>query len=310
MTETIKLVLTQFTDETIMIFSLLLIVNLVGITIYWFYNRRKFQELTHEIPAVIVKNYLDSIIQNSNSLKSSLFRGGGLEIGAGIPSVVPINELPQSRIHSMNETEEASQKNAEIAALTLKLTDKQKQISDLEHTIQDLSANKGLGAESDLLKKDLLSANNKIKDLEDLLKTTSGSTGTGKDDVEVEALKNENDELKNRLKEYAIIEGDIADLKRYELENEQLKKELAEYKSMLASKKSESQTEMIQKASEMDDVDDLEAAMAQAIAESQMPAKAPVQEAQELEIKSSSSKDEGEDKSADELLSEFEKMLG
>ncbi len=309
MSETVKLVLTQFTDETIMIFSLLLIVNLVGITIYWFYNRRKFQELTHEIPAVIVKNYLDSIIQNSNSLKSSLFRGGGLDVGQGIPSVVPISELPQSRIHSINETEEVSQKNAEIAALTLKLSDKQKQVSDLEHTIQDLSANKGLGAESDLLKKDLLSANNKIKELEDLLKN-SGSSAGGMD-VEVEALKNENDELKNRLKEYAIIEGDIADLKRYELENEQLKKELAEYKSMVANKNSVSQTEMIQEAkSAADDMDDLEAAMAQAIAESQAPKAAPIPEAQELEVKANSSKDEGENKSADELLSEFEKMLG
>lgn len=309
MSETVKLVLTQFTDETIMIFSLLLIFNLVGITIYWFYNRRKFQELTHEIPAVIVKNYLDSIIQNSNSLKSSLFRGGGLDVGQGIPSVVPINELPQSRIHSINETEEVSQKNAEIAALTLKLSDKQKQVSDLEHTIQDLSANKGLGAESDLLKKDLLSANNKVKELEALLKN-SGSSAGGMD-VEVEALKNENDELKNRLKEYAIIEGDIADLKRYELENEQLKKELAEYKSMVADRKSVSQTEMIQQANRAtDDMDDLEAAMAAAIAESQAPAKTPAPETQELEIKSDNSKDEGENKSADELLSEFEKMLG
>lgn len=311
MSETVKLVLTQFTDETIMIFSLLLIVNLVGITIYWFYNRRKFQELTHEIPAVIVKNYLDSIIQNSNSLKSSLFRGGGLDIGQGIPSVVPVSELPQSRIHSINETEEVSQKNAEIAALTLKLTDKQKQITDLEHTIQDLSANKGLGAESDLIKKDLLSANNKVKELEDLLKN-SGNSEANVMGVEVEALKNENDELKNRLKEYAIIEGDIADLKRYELENEQLKKELAEYKSMVANKNSVSQSEMIQQASEVEDVDDLEAAMAQAIAESQAPApaKAATPEAQELEIKADDAKDEGEKKSADELLSEFEKMLG
>ena len=70
MSETVKLVLTQFTDETIMIFSLLLIVNLVGITIYWFYNRRKFQELTHEIPAVINKFLGNGIIFRFISLKT------------------------------------------------------------------------------------------------------------------------------------------------------------------------------------------------------------------------------------------------
>ena len=88
--ETVRLILTKFTDETITIFGVMLLLTLISIIAYWFYNRKKFRELSHEIPASVVKNYLDSIIQNSNSLKSSLFRGGGLDMGTGIPSVVPV----------------------------------------------------------------------------------------------------------------------------------------------------------------------------------------------------------------------------
>jgi hypothetical protein len=88
--ETLRLILTKFTDETITVFGTLLLVTTGTIIAYWFYNRKKFHQLTHEIPASVVKNYLDSIIQNSTSLKSSLFRGGGLDMGNGIPSVVPV----------------------------------------------------------------------------------------------------------------------------------------------------------------------------------------------------------------------------
>ena len=96
MPETLRLILTKFTDETITVFSMLSAFTMAGIITYWFYNRKKFHQLTHEIPASVVKNYLDSIIQNSTSLKSSLFRGGGLDMGNGIPSVVPVGDLPSS----------------------------------------------------------------------------------------------------------------------------------------------------------------------------------------------------------------------
>lgn len=320
MSETIRLILTKFTDETIVIFSLLLLMTMMGIIIYWFYNRKKFHQLSHEIPASVVKNYLDSIIQNSNSLKSSLFRGGGLDMGNGVPSVVAIGDLPTSKIHSVGVAgEEVSQKNAEIAALTLKLNDRFSQIQDLEKTIQDLSANKGLGAESEMLKKDLMSANIKIKDLEERLKNvSSGSANNVGVSAELESVKNERDELLERLKEYAVIEEDLANLKRLQQENEQLKAQVDEFKRLIeVDDKGDEDEEIIgdKEIAPLDDMDDLEAAMAEAIAQSQ---KAPVQEAvippeeiQELEIKGGDlAKDEGESKSGEELLSEFEKMLG
>lgn len=308
MTETIRLILTKFTDETITVFSLLLLVTMVGIIIYWFYNRKKFHQLSHEIPASVVKNYLDSIIQNSNSLKSSLFRGGGLDIGNGIPSVVPVGDLPSSMSIGVGSgSEEVNQKNAEIAALNQRLGDRQKQIFDLEKTIQDLSAGKGLGAETELLKKDLSQSQQKVRDLEaQLAEAMERAGGDVNLQKELSSVTSERNEIRERLKEYAIIEEDLANLKRLQQENDQLKAEL------LALKKGgTAPAPAAAPVAEPEEELDLEAAMAQAIADSKPATPAPVAKApQVMDVVVEESSEEVEQKSAEELLSEFEKMLG
>lgn len=307
MTETLRLILTKFTDETITLFSLLLLVTMVGIIIYWFYNRKKFHQLSHEIPASVVKNYLDSIIQNSNSLKSSLFRGGGLDIGNGIPSVVPIGDLPSSMSIGHGSGEESTQKNAEIAALNQRLTDRQRQIADLERTIAELSAGKGLGAETELMKKDLTAAQQKNRDLESQLQEAmargGGDAGLQK---ELASVTSERNEIRERLKEYAIIEEDLANLKRLQQENDQLKAELLALRKGGASAPAAAAPVVPVAVAAPEEID-LEAEMAQAIADSQPAAKAP--EVVDVPLEEIPA-EEGEQKSAEELLSEFEKMLG
>ena len=71
MPETIDLILTKFTEQVITISSAFMLLVLAIFVAYWFYNKKQLKKLTHQIPASVVKNYLDSIIQNSNSLKSS-----------------------------------------------------------------------------------------------------------------------------------------------------------------------------------------------------------------------------------------------
>ncbi len=309
MAETIRLILTKFTDETITVFSLLCLITMTGIVIYWFYNRKKFHQLSHEIPASVVKNYLDSIIQNSNSLKSSLFRGGGLDIGNGIPSVVPVGDLPSSmNIGVGSNGEEISQKNAEIASLSQKLSDRQRQIVDLEKTIQDLSSGKGGNPEADLLRKDLTGAQARVKELEALLaEAKANASGGGALQKELDAVTAERNEIRERLKEYAIIEEDLANLKRLQQENDQLKAELMSLKkggAPAAAAAPVAAAAPIPKAAEPEE--DLEAAMAAAIQESKPKAAPAVVDVPIDEIPVA----EVEQKSAEELLSEFEKMLG
>jgi len=303
--ETLRLILTKFTDETITVFSMLLLITMAGIIAYWFYNRKKFHQLTHEIPASVVKNYLDSIIQNSTSLKSSLFRGGGLDMGNGIPSVVPVGDLPSSMNISMGSaSEEVNQKNAEIASLTLKLGDRTKQIADLEKRMLDLSAGKGSTGEADLLKKEMATLQAQLAE------ARAASGGDPNVQRELSTVTTERNDLRERLKEYEIIEEDLANLKRLQQENDQLKAELAALKRGASQSKNEAAAVapvMAKEAPpvEMEEEIDLEAEMARAIAESKPSPKSVV-----VEIPDEAPAVEGEQKSAEELLSEFEKMLG
>ena len=293
MSETLRLILTKFTDETITLFSMLLLITMAGIIAYWFYNRKKFHQLTHEIPASVVKNYLDSIIQNSTSLKSSLFRGGGLDMGNGIPSVVPVGELPASMSIGVGSAlEEVNQKNAEIASLTLKLNDRTKQISDLEKRMQELGSGKGGNAEAEILKKEVGALQAQLAEA----RASSGGDPTLQRDLT--AVTSERNDLRERLKEYEIIEEDLANLKRLQQENDQLKAELAALKRGTPQVKI---PDAVIAAAAVEE-EDLEAAMAQAIADSQPKSAAPIDE----EVPAA----EVEQKSAEELLSEFEKMLG
>lgn len=298
--ETVRLILTKFTDETITIFGLLLLMTTILIVVYWFYNRKKFRELTHEIPASVVKNYLDSIIQNSNSLKSSLFRGGGLDIGNGIPSVVPVGNLPSSSSIGLGSgSEELNQKNAEISMLKQNLNDRSKQISDLEKQLSDLSS--GKGGDADSLRKELTALQAKLRETENSLAEAKKSAGG---DAQIQSQLNvvthERNELRERLKEYEIIEEDLANLKRLQQENEQLKAELAALRKGAPAAPAPAPAPAPVAEPEID----LEAEMAAAIAESKKPSP-PVEAVDDVPIA-----DEGEQKSAEELLSEFEKMLG
>lgn len=303
MSETIRLVVTKFNHESLTIFSILLLLTTIILIAYWFYNRKKFHDLSHQIPAAVVKTYLDTIIQNSNSLKSSLFRGGGLDLANGIPSVVPLSDLGSSSIGVSND--ELNQKIAEIASLNNKLGDKNKQIADLEKRLQELSSASGSGgAEVNALRSEIGILSKKLKEAEELAKSSGGDGDAQK---LLQVAQKEKESLLERLKEYEIIEEDLANLKRLQQENEQLKNELASLKKGGSAAPAAAATAAATTIPEVvpeSDID-LEAEMAAAIADSSKPKESP----KTLEVEDIPA-NEGEQKSAEELLSEFEKMLG
>lgn len=279
------------------------------IIIYWFYTRRKMHELKHQIPAKVLKNYLDSVIENSNALKSSLFRGGGLETVEGIPSVFPTSSLPTGNVR--DNSDELARKNAEISSLHSQITNKNSQIQELERLLKERPAASGKEAET------ISKLNAEVTNLQNLLDAaradvaSAGEGGSGIDPEVVTALENEKKELLNRLKEYEIIEEDLANLRRLQQENEQLKETISKMQSGAPAPVAEATpapAAEISSAPVDDSEEDLEAAMAAAISESQAPAAAaaPVAADDDMMVPSN----EGEQKSAEELLSEFEKMLG
>lgn len=206
-------------DNVFYILFSILILLICVIVVYWFYTRKRMQELQHQIPANVLKSYLDSVIQNSNALKSSLFRGGGLDSGEGIPSVVPGGSLPTGNVDGA----ELASKNAEIAALKGQVANKESLIRDLE---VQLSAAGGDDSESAAI---ITKLNAEIAELKAQIEALKAASAAQSDtSSEVDALKSERDELQSRLKEYEMIEGDLADLRKFKQENELLKAQLAQ----------------------------------------------------------------------------------
>ena len=339
MTETLKLIVTKFTDEAITISSLVLLFVLAVLIVYWLYNRRKFRKLTHQIPASVVKNYLDSIIQNSSSLKSSLFRGSGLDLGEGIPSVMPLRDLPVSGINvAGNDSESLNQKVAEVNSLKGKLSDKDRLISELEKRLE-AGIDGDASEQIDIYKKELSSLKEKLKLKDDEIEAARSAVadgGSGADTSDLEArlaaLTKERDEMRDSLAEYEIISEELANLKRLQQENEQLKKELEALrggKAPAAKPAGPAKKEVAEEVAEEVDVADeiIEQVAAEAEPEAaaetsalddfeQMISSAPEEEASEPDADPVDDKEmvgkqeKGEQRSAEELLSEFEKMLG
>ena len=288
----------------------------------WFSNRRKYHNLKHAIPANIVKSYLDSIIQNSTALKSSLFRGGGMEVN-GVPSVMPIGNLVGGESIGITGApstailEELNQKRALIASLESQLTSSQNSQRELESKLASVQSS-------------LKSAEAKIKELEALLAKGKSEGGDAALLSELAMVKKERNEAQEHLKEFEIISDDLANLKRLLQENEQLKRSLAAQSGSVPSSTEEldnyknNQADVSAFMEELDQAiplaDETETeVLAELVPEEPVTPEVAEQSSEESEANLMASVDEANEsndnnpkseKSPEDLLSEFEKMLG
>jgi len=213
----LQLWFTHLSEETLSALGFMILLVTAALIGFWIYNRRKYQQLAHQIPASVVKNYLDSIIQNSSALKSSLFRGGGLETSEGlsVPSVKPVHDLPTGG--GSISSEEYVQKNAELSSLKAQVSDKNQVITELEAKLADATSTTVSAIAPVDSSAEVDELNNEIASLKEKLANATTSN------TESESLVQERDELKSRLAEYEIIEDDLANLKKLQQENKQLK---------------------------------------------------------------------------------------
>ena len=336
MVDTVINYLDKFGPELLVIQFGLLIILLTLFMWLWFANRRKYHNLKHAIPASVVKSYLDSIIQNSTALKSQLFRGGGLDMSA-VPSVMPLQNLiggegvAVSGAPSTALLEEINQKKALIASLESQLSSQQNSGREVEKKLSNSQEN-------------LSSAERKIKELEALLsKKPAGAVSGGGNDAALQAelseVTRERDDLRDRLREFEIIADDLANLKRLQQENEQLKKSLsAQGGSLPASAPAPARPAVQEPAKAIDpnnilsqaDVSDLLQDLGQSsdsktsedekqldeflsASSSDTETEEASPESVNESVEAASEEEQGKakgDKTPEDLLSEFEKMLG
>lgn len=349
MQDSLLTTLDQFTPEILVILVGLLVITTTLFLWLWFANRRSYNMLKHQLPASVVKTYLDSIIQNSTSLKSQLFRGGGNELsqGASVPSIYPVGNLGGGD----NIVVTSPGNSGNEAALREQLNQRLAEIASLQ---SQLSAANGAKKE---LETALAAAQARIKELEALLaaKGTAipedNSAAAAAAAAELQKVMKERDALQEKLKEYEIIEDDLANLKRLQQENQQLRKaleakggnpdaEVASSQPAAAKAKPITGQDPLDSASDIfDEVKPVEEAKAPEVpaapeAKSAAPeedttaelaqflgdkeTEAPVKDEPAAEVKATSDdiappppeKKADNDKTPEDLLSEFEKMLG
>jgi hypothetical protein len=311
------------TAELLVLGTSIMTILFIILMFLWLYNKKKYNSLKHQIPAGVVKNYLDSIIQNSSSLKSSLFRG---ELGLdGVPSVMPISNLPggDSIEIQTGGGGGAPTNNAELAALQAQLAEKLNIIRELEDRLANMPATGGAEADPQVIKELETKIIEKEKEIQ-VLKEAPAEGGGGVDESEHDKVKKERDDALEKLKEYEVIEDDLANLKRLKQENEQLKKSLEggeEEETTVVEGGSEpaEETTVVEGGSEPAEETTLVSGGEEAVdtdlqaAAEPMTEDAPAVEAAAEEVVDDAppgGDDVEEKKTPEDLLSEFEKMLG
>ncbi len=305
----------KYSDNIFVIQVWLLVIILATFVWVWYYNRKRYNHLKHQIPASVVKNYLDSIIQNSTALKSSLFRGGGLDVNPdSVPSVMPLTDLPGGTSVNVDDGDADAALKAQVAKLQSQIVDQKNVIKDLEnnnHSLEDVIGTK----------------QERIIELEALLaKAPEDSGNSGGTDpelqIKLDEVTAERDELAENLKQYDIISGDLADLKKLKQENIQLRRALAESGKELPvmdeaedeqeDEQEEPQDNLKEFGSEKEDEEvKMEEFSSEPVEE---PEAVDEDEPEEEEVVEAAADDPEEDdddeeSSPEDLLSEFEKML-
>lgn len=207
----------HFNPEILYTLFGILLINIGLFIWFWVHNKKKYDNLKYQVPPEVLKSHLDAMMQNSSAMNSMMnqndqnpsivsakdFTGGGANVSVGNSA-------------NANDTELINIKNSEINSLREELNQKTSQLG--ETTLKN-----------DQLDLEIEQKTNYIKDLEARISNEPKDEDDARaQNEEMQSLIKDRDELKERLDEYAVIEDDLADLKRYKQENEELRKALAD----------------------------------------------------------------------------------
>ena len=192
----------QFTPEALLIESLLILLIYSGYTAFWILRKRKWGAIgeTDELTGP-VKNYLNHLIGETVNLRSQLF---GLDVSTNHPTQGANLAYPQSTtvLESTAESEDNSTESSDIL---------ETQLAEQKQLIDQLLSEKALLEE-------LIRQNKQIEPTDTPPQNSENLT----------ELEKKIEGLEEKLNEYSIIEDDLADLKRFQQENTQLKALLKE----------------------------------------------------------------------------------
>lgn len=209
--EAIALVITKFSEELIAA-QLALLLLCSATALYLLLVRKKKKESAEWVPASLVRAYLDRVQSDERETRLKLF--GEASPAYTVPSAhaAPLAAALGTTVADPNLLRELEALRAQLA------------LSDQRAIEFDRNMN-ALKAEKAALEQRLRDAAN----------GAPAATGAGPGSPEFVALQKEAEDMKAKLQEYSVIEDDLANLKKFQKENEQLKQRIGQLEGGSAS---------------------------------------------------------------------------
>jgi TolA-binding protein len=186
-------VFSRFTPEALLIEALLITTLCAGYTAYWVLHKRKSGVIDQEVPAPVIKNYLNQLIIDAQELRSQLF-GLLAAVGGMDPKMIAAGNV------DVKMTSLEAKILEQTRAMEALLTDKVR----IERELANAKAQAGAAPTA-----------------------IASASMAGGDPAVVASLQTKVTDLEGKLAEYSIIEDDLANLKRLQQENQQLRSALA-----------------------------------------------------------------------------------
>ncbi len=210
--EAIGLFFTKFSDELLSAQIALLSFSL-ALAVYWMLVRKKKRETSEWVPAALVKAYLDRMRADEYETRVRLF-GDNPAHAPPMPSMASFSQpvsagaAPQAT-NTVISNDPALMK--EIEALRAQLSMADQRAMEFDRNLNGLKAEKS-------------SLEQKLKEAQAASASAPAGASAGGPDP---AVLKELEDAKAKLAEYEVIEDDLANLKKLQKENEQLKQQLA-----------------------------------------------------------------------------------
>lgn len=209
----------KFTPEALLFEALVICLLLAAYSAFWILRKRRFGPVENTIPAGVVKAYLNELIVDAEALRAQLFgllAGAGLQPGdaAKFASLLGTQRAPIDAASFMSSGM-AGGAGPTIAAdpgMGAKLVVLEGKMADQAKAMETL-----------LLEKARLAA-----ELQSARTEGGGKAAPASDDgAALAKLQEKIRILESKLDEYSVIEDDLANLKRLQQENAQLRSSLS-----------------------------------------------------------------------------------
>jgi len=204
-------VLSKFTPEALLLEASVIFLLLCGYTVFWVLRKRRYGAVETQMPAGPVREYLNELIGNAEQIRAQLF---GLLAASGH---IPTNRVQHTTDGPSLDSLAASHAATPAPGATVAMDGEAAQkLAALETKLgEQAKAMEALVNDKSRLEKDLASAK------------SAASAGGAAPAEDVSKLQAKITELEGKLAEYNVIEDDLANLKRLQQENTQLKATLA-----------------------------------------------------------------------------------